>query len=289
MTFQYTEDQIEDINGSFSARDFATAYRKAARYAEGQQGIDPTLVGWLHAAADIVGRPPRPFLGDLRPLVLTMAGVLAFGAAGALALKAVRMSHTGRGLPLIAGFSSDAPGAWTQLGAKPATADFADGMLTITPAAGVAGAAFNGVHSTLKTDFTGQAWSLKADLTHLHLQHGLEAKFRITRSHQTDYLSLEAGDRDLEFVQKYDGQLREKRIPFDPVAHRWFRMRHIPADDTIRWETSPDGRSWTERARDQRRFDLRKVKVELYAGTYEPLPAPGWLRFSDWRQMASAR
>lgn len=36
-------------------------------------------------------------------------------------------------------------------------------------------------------------------------------------------------------------------LPYDATAHAWLRLRHVAADDTIRWDTSPDSSTWTER------------------------------------------
>ncbi|MFV0135496.1 hypothetical protein ACLGIH_20130 [Streptomyces sp. HMX87] len=49
-------------------------------------------------------------------------------------------------------------------------------------------------------------------------------------------------------------------IPYDPVAHRWFRFRE--AGGTFYWETSPDASTWTVR---------------------RSMPTPQWLKFGTLR------
>jgi len=35
------------------------------------------------------------------------------------------------------------------------------------------------------------------------------------------------------------------QFPFDPVAHRYWRIRYDSTLNKVGWETSPDGASWT--------------------------------------------
>ena len=53
MTFQFTQSQLNDIDLSFSADEYAEAYRKAADYADGQVGTDAEVIAWLRGAADV--------------------------------------------------------------------------------------------------------------------------------------------------------------------------------------------------------------------------------------------
>lgn len=186
--------------------------------------------------------------------------------------------------PMLFGFSGQAPFQFKPLvrARKEVSRRFEHGGLTLGPAAETKGVVYNGVTSTFPFDFTGQARSLKVDQSRYTFLEGTEAKFRITRSHETDYVSLERSEMgDLFFVQKAGGKLHEEHGPYDPMADAWFRIRHEPSDDTIRWETSRDGKTWIERAKDRRGFDLSKVRIELYAGTYKPTPSPGFVRFTD--------
>lgn len=182
-----------------------------------------------------------------------------------------------------------AAGGWDRMAANPAVVirHFPDVVqIDLVPNSDVP--RFNGVQSSRGYDFTGQAWHLRADVSRLRLQSGLEAKFRVTRSHQTDYVSVELGEGVfLRFLHKFGGELRRDSITFDPVRHAWLRLRHEPSDDTMRWETSHDGREWTERWRDARRFDIEWVKAEVYAGTYMPLDDPGSMRFTDFGAASS--
>lgn len=156
-------------------------------------------------------------------------------------------------------------------------------VLEIEPVHGSSLPTFNGLASARTFDFTGLEWHLRADLRHLHMQNGLETKFRVTHDHKGNYLSIEPADAHLlRFIQRAGGTLYQDSIPYDPIAHAWLRIRHVPNDDTIRWETSPDGRVWTERWRDARRFDIRAVFAEVYGGSSTAIAEPGFVRFSDF-------
>lgn len=57
-------------------------------------------------------------------------------------------------------------------------------------------------------------------------------------------------------------------IHYSPVEHRWWRMR-FPKDE-IRFDTSPDGKTWTERRMVKRPSGMTTVNFELGAGTFGP-------------------
>lgn len=53
-------------------------------------------------------------------------------------------------------------------------------------------------------------------------------------------------------------------IPYDAVAHRWWRIRH--SGGMIRWDTSPEGLTWTERASWTPTFSITSLKALFGAG-----------------------
>ena len=71
------------------------------------------------------------------------------------------------------------------------------------------------------------------------------------------------------------------RIDYDPVAHRWWRLRE--QRDAVIWETSPNGSDWTLVAQIPAFLDLSAVTLEIGAGTWansEP-PQLGEARFDN--------
>ena len=54
--------------------------------------------------------------------------------------------------------------------------------------------------------------------------------------------------------------------PFDPVAHRFWRIRHSLSADSIYFETSPDRITWTVRRTVSCDYDQTSVKISIYTG-----------------------
>lgn len=71
------------------------------------------------------------------------------------------------------------------------------------------------------------------------------------------------------------------RVEFDPVAHRWWRLRE--QDGAVLWETSPDALAWTLVAQVPAFLDLSAVTVEIGAGTWSTSTPPqaGEARFDN--------
>jgi hypothetical protein len=55
---------------------------------------------------------------------------------------------------------------------------------------------------------------------------------------------------------------------FDPVAHHYWRIRHDQTANTINFDTSADGSSWTTRKTAAVAFSLTGLRFYLYAGAY---------------------
>lgn len=71
-------------------------------------------------------------------------------------------------------------------------------------------------------------------------------------------------------------------IPYNNASHRWWRIRHVPAGDTIRFDTSPDGIVWTQRHSISRgSLNITAGKVNVSAGTSAAVAAPGRARFDN--------
>ena len=66
--------------------------------------------------------------------------------------------------------------------------------------------------------------------------------------------------------------------------HRFFRLRHVAANDTIVWESSPDRVNWTTRFALPRPISLTAVRAELAAGTDSAvtITQPGTVIFDNF-------
>ena len=78
------------------------------------------------------------------------------------------------------------------------------------------------------------------------------------------------------------------RIPYDPVAHRWLRLRE--GLGTLHWEVSPDGEKWTAVAsRSPHPITLTAVFALFGGGTFVAVSAPGVVVFDNFNVQDTGR
>jgi hypothetical protein len=78
------------------------------------------------------------------------------------------------------------------------------------------------------------------------------------------------------------------RIPHDPMAHRWLRLRE--AFGTVYWEVSPDGEQWTVVAsRSPHPITLTAVYALFGGGTLVAVRAPGTVVFDNFNVQDTGR
>ena len=147
---------------------------------------------------------------------------------------------------------------------EPVIASEGNMSLTIALASGV-GRIYNGVESRGRYDMvTGNAM---IDVAPASQTVGVETLFGVDIDATTGYaISAYAGRLHL-IVHTSGGVTSSTAVDFDPLAHRYWRIRH-DAGGTMELETSPDTTAWTS----QRSAALPRlptaVTVSLLAGTY---------------------
>lgn len=166
---------------------------------------------------------------------------------------------------------------------------FVDGEMQINLARHEPLVAYRGIKSTFYTNFVDKSWSVKTDFDALHMQHGIEAKFHVTLDHDRDFLSIQYEETGLRLVQRAGDRFWEQVVPYRAQEDRWWRIRHDGSDDTIWWEVSADGKAWKALAHRPRLFDLHKVRVELYAGTFAPVANPGVVGYLELQERRSGQ
>lgn len=98
----------------------------------------------------------------------------------------------------------------------------------------------------------------------------------------TNYRALFSidGDTTLWFQETVGGAADRTSIPYDPVAHRFLRLR--AAGGTLHWDTSPDSLNWTVQRSKAAGFDLTQVQSVVDAGYWdETEPDPGVAIFQN--------
>jgi hypothetical protein len=86
----------------------------------------------------------------------------------------------------------------------------------------------------------------------------------------------------LIFQIKINGQLTALSIPYDPVAHHYWRFRYDPAPNAILFETSPDNLNWTVQHSVTLQKSVTPMAVELSSGTSSTSADPGTAVFDNF-------
>jgi hypothetical protein len=76
-------------------------------------------------------------------------------------------------------------------------------------------------------------------------------------------------------------------ITYNAAQHHYWRIRHNSGSDSITFETSGDGTSWTVQRTVPRQLAIAAMHLELDAGTYEAVSAPGIAIFDNFRLESS--
>jgi hypothetical protein len=155
-----------------------------------------------------------------------------------------------------------------------------NGQLQISPLSGVAGDHFAGYVSLNKWNLTGAVATVQL-VQPASSAGGNETNFYLSVDSINWYrFKVEAGT--IYFYQDVGGAKTYLILPYDATQHKWLRLRHDPATDSVVWETSPDNASWTVQRTEARQFPITSLNVELIAGTYQAVGAPGTAIFDNF-------
>jgi hypothetical protein len=153
------------------------------------------------------------------------------------------------------------------------------GQLVITPVTGQTGLHYNGLISSRTYNFTqGIIFAEVIQITdgnaNTTLTFGADNNNKVV-------METEAGSLIMSLAIA-GSSVGSASIPYDNVAHRWWRIRHVASGDTIRFDTSPDGIAWTQRTSISRgSLNITAGKVNLSAGTWNLLSTPGRAIFDN--------
>lgn len=149
--------------------------------------------------------------------------------------------------------------------------------LEITPRSSLFGDRYNGYLSAAPLDFTGA----HARVHVVEVVRGSSDAILAVCQDSRNLLMMGYELGILFFDQISNGSRDVGWITYDPALHRYWRIRHAAATDTIAYETSPDGIAWTTWRTVPRRIPITALRVELSAGTYESVASPGVAIFDD--------
>lgn len=72
-------------------------------------------------------------------------------------------------------------------------------------------------------------------------------------------------------------------VTYSPTTHRHWRVRHDPSADTVYWETSSDGSTWTARHSATRQLDITRLSADLNVRTWQSESSPGVAYFDNFK------
>ena len=162
---------------------------------------------------------------------------------------------------------------------EPIVVSESSGRLGVAVAPNV-GRIYNGVQSRGRYEMIGG--NVVVDVQPASQEIGVETSFSLEIDSSSGYSMSAYANRLHLIVHSSGGVTNSVAIDYDPVAHRFWRMRHDPAG-TMELETSSDGMAWTSRRSAALSRTPTGVIVSLLAGTYISLGVemPGTAYFDN--------
>ena len=154
---------------------------------------------------------------------------------------------------------------WTVLTpSSPAVVSEQGQQLRITLPANTA--TYNGIGSNATFDIRGG--TVQVEQVQAVSQAGWVEDHLIIENDANNYYLLHTGAGSTVLRSMVNGVNDQLIIPYDPIAHHYWRLRHQLASNSVVFETSADGITWTTRKTVAAGFALTAVKFKLIAGAY---------------------
>lgn len=150
------------------------------------------------------------------------------------------------------------------------------------------GRVYNGVQSRGRYDMLGG--DVRVEVTPASQEIGVETNFSVDLDSSLGFEMSAYANRLHLVVHTSGGITNSIAIDYDPVAHRFWRVRHDPDAASIELETSPDGMAWTSRRSSAVARPPTSVIVSLLAGTYvdRGVEDPGVAYFDNLKLTSAA-
>lgn len=150
------------------------------------------------------------------------------------------------------------------------------------------GRVYNGIQSRGRYDMLGG--NARVEVTPASQEVGVETNFSVDVDSSLGFEMSAYANRLHLVVHSSGGVSNSIAIDYDPVAHKFWRIRHDPTAGSMELETSPDGEGWTSRRSSTVSRPPTGVIVSLLAGTYIDLgvAAPGVAYFDNLKLTSAA-
>lgn len=151
--------------------------------------------------------------------------------------------------------------------------------LEIVPRANQSEQHYNGYVSTARWNLTNGSASVEVVQV---ATSGASTVFAIGTDSESWYRFI-VEDGRIYFQRDEDRGGGGTSLPYDAAAHRFWRFRHNPSANQILFETSSNGTNWNVARTVARDNPISAVRVELSAGTFNPVSAPGTAIFDNFK------
>jgi subtilisin family serine protease len=134
-----------------------------------------------------------------------------------------------------------------------------NGRLEVTPAAAMPN--YDGYKSVTTIDLTDTRAAVEA--VSVPTTNGFATFYGLTDVSGNYFLLGVVSSGTLLFQQSVGGVVTNSSLAYNATQHRFWRFRHNRADDTVNWETSPDGVTWTTHRSIVTPFPITNLQVVL--------------------------
>ena len=142
-------------------------------------------------------------------------------------------------------------------------------------------ASYNGVRSSSSYDMRGG--TAQVELVQAVSQAGWVENTLVLEADGNNYLLINTGAGSIVFRSSVNNVFDQLILPYDPVAHRFWRIRHSLTTNTVSFETSPNGAVWTSQKTVTAGFSLTAMRFVLRAGAWGTGNAsPGAAIYNDF-------
>jgi hypothetical protein len=249
---------------------FAAAQRMNCCNAGGQDFqvyLDSGLLGTFRPTMSYTDYSTAPFTTTAGSHVLKFVGLDSLGGDNSALLDNVRLSTD---LPETPTFSDDFDdnsldaAKWSRVVPNSTWVSEQSQQLQISIPPNTAG--YDGVRTNATYDLNGR--SVQVKVAQPISQAGFCENFFEAEFNSQNYFMIDVGAGSMVLRSMVAGANDQTVINYDAAATRYWRLRHDQSDNSIKFEFSPDGLSWTTRKTVAVPFALTALRFYLMAGAW---------------------
>jgi subtilisin family serine protease len=141
-----------------------------------------------------------------------------------------------------------------------------NGQLQITPPPSTTG--YDGYYATSNVDLTDARATVEVVQAAGAVAYGIETTYQFSDPVTGNYMLFDVGGANFLMQERTNGVVSRTLLSYNATQHRFWRIRHNRAADTINYETSADGQTWATLRTVPRPFPITNLQADLYAGKY---------------------